>query len=212
MHKLKQWYYEKMAGKTVESLKLNGFDGCYVKTSFEAKEMVLGMIPENGKIGFGSSKTLEEIGLLAVFENMKDKLITATGDLPMDIRIEQRRKALLSDIFLTSTNAVTLDGKLINIDGTGNRVAAMIFGPKKVVIIAGVNKITKNVEEALARTREYAAVINAKRLNRKTPCVTTGRCEDCQSAERICKVTTIIEKKPHATDISVIIVGEELGY
>ncbi len=212
MNKLKQWYYEKVAGKTVEALKINGFDGCYVKSALEAKEMVLGMIPENGKIGFGSSMTLEEIGLLAEFEKMKDSLITSIGDIAPDLRIEQRRKALLADIFFTGTNAVTQDGKLINIDGTGNRVASMIFGPKKVVVIAGVNKITKNVEEALARTREYAAVINAKRLNRKTPCVTTGRCEDCQSAERICKVTTIIEKKPHATDISVIIIGEELGY
>lgn len=113
---------------------------------------------------------------------------------------------------MTSTNAIIADGRLVNTDGTGNRVAAMIFGPKKVIVIAGTNKIVENLEEAEARIRMTAAPLNNKRLNRSNPCVTTGHCMDCQGPTRLCNVTTVLYKRPPVPDIHVLVVGEELGY
>jgi hypothetical protein len=115
--------------------------------------------------------------------------------------------------FLTSTNTITQDGKLVNIDNTGNRVAAMIFGPQHVIVVAGKNKIVANVDEALQRIKESAAPVNAQRRQDKTPCAVTGKCEDCTSPHRICRVTTVLERKTRGVGaFSVIIVGETLGY
>jgi hypothetical protein len=123
-----------------------------------------------------------------------------------------RKGQLTCDVFFSSTNALTLDGKLVNIDGTGNRVASMIFGPGHVVLIVGANKITDDLQQAMIRAKHLAAPMNAMRLNLKTPCATTGYCSDCNSEDRICKVTTIIEYKPDLTNFTVILVGEEIGY
>ncbi len=214
MNNVKKWYYERLALRTVKSLCVNGMNAVYAATAQEAKKMALDMVPHDAAIGLGGSVTLQEIGLLDAFNEGSYNLLTSTaGNLPDDEKYEQRRRGLTADYFFTSTNAVTLDGKLVNIDGSGNRVAAMIFGPKKVIVIAGANKITRNLEEALNRCKE-AAVLNAKRLEKSkgTPCNATGKCENCNSKGRICNVTTIMEKKPSSTDYAVIIVGEELGY
>jgi hypothetical protein len=114
-------------------------------------------------------------------------------------------------VFLASSNAVTEDGKLYNIDGTGNRVAAMTFGPKKVILVCGINKIVKDIDDAHRRAKERAAPMNARRLNTKTPCAETGECADCSSPQRICNVYTALVKKPSRTDITVLLVGEPLG-
>jgi len=103
-------------------------------------------------------------------------------------------------------------GELVNIDGTGQRVSAMIFGPKKVIVVAGVNKIAGDLDEGLWRASNVASSMNAKRLSRKTPCVSTGECSDCDSPERICNITTVIHRRPRSTDLTVILVGMELGY
>ena len=126
--------------------------------------------------------------------------------------LEALRGEINSDVFLTSSNAVTMDGKLVNKDMIGNRVAAMIFGPKRVFVVVGVNKIVENVKEALERIERVAAPLNAKRLGVKTPCVETGYCTDCDSPDRICRVTTIIERRPSRTDLTVVLVNENLGY
>lgn len=123
-----------------------------------------------------------------------------------------RRLLLNSDVLLTSTNAVTETGHLVNTDHAGQRVAAMIFGPEKVVIVAGVNKIVRDLDEALERIKNTAAPMNARRLNINVPCTVTGTCSNCSSQDRICNVTTIIERKPVHTDVAVILLGEELGY
>jgi len=115
------------------------------------------------------------------------------------------------DIFLSGTNAVTEDGKLFNVDASGNRVGAMFVGPKKTIVVAGVNKIVKDLEAAEKPVREWAAPQNAKRLNRKTPCVETGVCGDCSSPDRICNIYVTLGKKPSRTDVAVILVGENLG-
>jgi len=118
---------------------------------------------------------------------------------------------LLSDVFLISTNAITEEGHLFNIDATGNRVSAMVFGPSKVIAVAGINKIVKNLDEAFMKVQERTAPINAKRLKKATPCVNSGKCEDCESPERICNIGVIIYKKPKLTDLHVVLIGENLG-
>jgi len=119
---------------------------------------------------------------------------------------------LTADYLITSTNAITLDGQLVNLDGQGNRVAAMCFGPKKVILVVGLNKVAPDLETAMARVKHHAAPINAIRLRRATPCVETGLCSDCQSPERICNMWSIIEGHLVANRIHVKLVGEDLGY
>jgi len=126
--------------------------------------------------------------------------------------MEVRRAHINSDVFITSTNAVTETGELVNIDGTGQRVAAMIFGPGRVVVVAGVNKITGDLEEGLWRASNVAAPMNARRLRSETPCVETGECDDCVAPGRICGITTIIHRRPSRTPFTVVLVGEKLGY
>jgi hypothetical protein len=125
---------------------------------------------------------------------------------------EDKKASGNSDVLLTSTNAITETGQLVNIDHAGQRVAAMIFGPKKVIIIAGINKIVRDVDEALKRVKNVAAPMNAKRLNMNVPCAVTGTCTDCDSQDRMCNVTTIIERKPVHTRVIVMLLREELGY
>jgi len=126
-------------------------------------------------------------------------------------RHELIRKSFSSDFFLASTNAITEDGKLFNVDATGNRVGAMFIGPKKTIIVAGVNKIVKDLAAAEKRVREWVAPQNAKRLGKKTPCVETGVCGDCSSPDRICNIYVTLAKKPARTDVIIILVGESLG-
>ena len=174
------------------------------------------MVTGNDLVGLGGSVTLREIGVPHALKErgfkVADHWIARAKKASANEILELRRQQLNSDVFITSTNALTENGELVNIDGAGQRVAAMIFGPKKVVIVAGANKIVKDLEEGFYRARNIAAPINAKRLDRSTPCAVTGICSDCDSGDRICNVTTIIHRKPGITNATVIIVGEELGY
>jgi L-lactate utilization protein LutB len=205
--------YRKRSKIAVEALKKNEFDAFYVDNSEEALNRIIALIPDNATIGIGGSVTIREIGLAEILQK-KDYVIFTDWDDPLSKaeKMGIRKAALNSDVYLTSSNAITLKGQLVNIDGTGNRVAAMIFGPKKVIIVAGVNKIVDNLDEAFARIRNIAGPLNGKRLNLNTPCALTGRCTDCQNPQRMCKVSVIIEKKPNLSDITVIIIGESLGY
>jgi len=156
--------------------------------------------------------SLAQIGILEALGKRNVHLIwPAQQAKNMEERQELIRKSFSSDIFLSSTNAVTEDGKLFNVDASGNRVGAMFIGPKKTIIVAGVNKIVKDVEAAERRVREWAAPQNAKRLNRKTPCVETGVCADCSSPDRICNIYVTLAKRPSRSDIVIILVGEKLG-
>jgi L-lactate utilization protein LutB len=123
-----------------------------------------------------------------------------------------RRKQLHADVFLCGSNAVTMQGELVNVDGTGNRVAAMMFGPERVIVAVGTNKLVNTLEEARARIKTVAAPVNNKRLNYANPCVQTGTCMDCRNKSRICNLTAIIHRRPPYTDIHVLVIGEELGY
>ena len=203
--------------KTLASLRNNKFDAIYVKSREQALQKVLELIPSRAIVGAGDPLTLKQIGVFRELERRGFKLFWPFDErVPKSERRGVARKALLADVFLTGSNALTMDGKIVNVDASGNRVAGMIFGPKKAVIVVGVNKIVENVEKALERIRNVAAPLNAKRIWEERgwellPCVEAGACVDCSAENRICNITTIIEKKPRAIDITVVIVGEELG-
>ena len=205
--------YSKRCQLALTALKKNGFEVLHVDNAKEALDKVMSLIPKEAKVGIGGSVTVREIGLVEAIEK-QNNTIFMDWEKPIELKqkLKVRKEALTSDVYLTSSNAITLQGQLVNIDGIGNRVSAMIFGPKKVIIVAGANKLVDTLDEALARIRNIAGPLNGKRLNLKTPCALTGKCTDCNSPDRMCKVTVILEKKPSLSDITIILVGENLGY
>ena len=237
----KNWLYKNLANKAIASLVKNNFQASYVANSQEALETTLKMIPENSTVGISDSVTLHQIGLFThILDNPKYKAIyfhsrrneDGTPYYTSEEQYEIARMALTADIYFSGTNSITLDGKLVNIDGFGNRVAAMIFGPKKVIVVAGANKIVKNVEEGLNRIKQYCAPANVKRHVEKhsrshltsLPCYKSGICADCALPQRICCTTVIIERagvsrtfrpagadSPPLAEINVVIIGESLG-
>jgi hypothetical protein len=212
MEQLEQWFRQKQVERTIQALKKNNFEALYVPDAKVALEEVMKRIPDGATVGVGGSVTLAQIGLLDALKNRKIQLIWPLQQARSDEeRLELFRKSFSSDVFLSSTNAVTEDGRLFNVDATGNRVGAMFIGPKKTIIICGVNKIVKDLEAAEKRVREWAAPQNAKRLGKKTPCVETGVCSDCSSPDRICNIYVSLAKKPVRTEVVVILIGENLG-
>ncbi len=212
---MEQWeafFREKQVERTLKALKKNNFEALYVPNSKAALEEVLTRIPDGATVGMGGSVTLTQIGLLDALSNKKVKLIRPFQQgKDADEVLDLIRKTFSSDIFLTSTNAITEDGKLYNVDASGNRVGAMFIGPKKVIVVSGVNKIVEDVEAAEKRVKGWVGPQNAKRLGRKTPCVETGVCSDCSSPDRICNIYVTLGKKPSRVEMAVILVGENLG-
>jgi hypothetical protein len=212
MEQWQQWFQEKQVERTINALKKNNFEAVFVPDSKSACEEVLKQIPDGAIVGVGGSVTLTQIGLLDELGKRNIQLIwpIRQGKTPVEV-FDLIRKSFSADVFLSGTNAVTEDGKLFNVDATGNRVGAMFIGPKKTILITGVNKIVKDVDAAEKRVKEWVAPQNAKRLGRKTPCVETGVCADCKSPDRICNIYVTLAKKPVRTDVLVILVGEQLG-
>jgi hypothetical protein len=201
--------------RAVEALKKRDFNALYVENQAQAKEIVLKAIPVDATVGVGGSVTIRGMGILADLKARRNKIIDhwVTASLFSEENFELRRAQQTCDIFITSTNAVTLDGVLVNTDGGGNRVNAMAFGPKKAIVVAGVNKIVPDLESALRRIKEVTVPLNCKRINSSPPCLLAGKCVDCRVPQRACRITTIIEwKPPFFSDYLVIIVGENLGY
>ncbi len=207
-----QWYYEKAAERTILALKRNNFEAKYVAKAADALDELWKMIPEGASVGVGGSLTLNTIGF---FEEAQKRPIKLLNPIVKGITPEEgdriRRAVFSADFFVSSSNAITEDGQLFNIDATGNRVAPMMFGPKKVVLICGANKIVKNLAEAQQKVQELTAPMNVKRLGYKDPCGQTGACADCSSPERICNCYVILAKKPRRVDFMIYIVGEFLG-
>jgi hypothetical protein len=213
LQEFKAWHNEVIARRVVTALINNHFNALYCRTRQEACDQIVTSAPANARIGAGGSQTIVELNILEQLKSIGHTVLNhnqpgLTGEQKAEIRLQQ----LTCDLFLTGTNALTLDGKLVNTDGAGNRVAAMIYGPKKVIVVAGINKIVKDVAAAEQRIKSIAAPLNNKRLGIANPCVQTGECMDCQGSGRICNVTTIISKKPVLTDMTVLVVGEELGF
>ncbi len=212
VEELYQWFYQKRAEKCAQALTKNGFHVQVFPDTTSAAQRVLELCREAQSIGFGGSLTLGQLGIYkALRDSGKTLLHHGLPHLTPQERMEIMRQQQTCDLFLSSTNAVTLDGKLVNIDGTGNRVSAISFGPQKVVVVAGANKIVANVEDAIQRIKEYAAPMNSKRLGFDTPCATTGFCAECSSPRRICNIVTVLEKCPPRTPIHVILVAQSLG-
>jgi L-lactate utilization protein LutB len=203
-----------MISELAEKLTKNGFEVVIVPNAEAVGRSVLDMIPHGVDIGLGGSVTLRDLKLDAMLRERGHEVHDhwLPGRDPEEMR-RVLRKQISSPVFLTSVNAVTADGKLVNIDNTGNRVAAMSFGPEHVVAVVGKNKIVADVHAAVSRVRSYAGPANAKRKDHKTPCVTDGKCHDCDSPDRLCRVVSILEKKTRGVGrFTVILVEEDLGY
>ncbi len=210
---IQNWHKESIGKKVVDALIKNEFDALYVSTAKEAATFIMDHVKPKTKVGFGGSMTISNMGI-------QDKVKAAgaivldhgTPDLTFEERVTIAKEELLSDLYLCSSNAITLDGTLVNIDGMGNRVSAMSFGPKKVIVVVSTDKIGKDEKAAFARLEGIASPMNNKRLDTQNPCTKTGVCVNCQTKTRICRVYSVIKKKPLATDITVVIVGESAGY
>ena len=202
---------EKLAKKTVEALKSRQFGATYCETGAEALEAAMALIGPDDVVSWGGCVTAEQLGLYDRVKAERKVIDRETGK-NREEQLELMRRALLCDTFLMSANAVSCDGQLVNIDGTGNRVAALCYGPKQVIVIAGVNKIASSLEDAMNRARTVAAPRNAQRFEGQSPCRDTGMCADCKSPGCICaQVVTTRFCRP-AGRIQVILVGEPLGF
>jgi L-lactate utilization protein LutB len=198
------------AVRTVENLKKNKFDAHFVESVDQMKELVATMIPAGSSVAVGGSMTLFETGII---DWLRQQPITFYDRYNPDNDVQKMfREAFSCDIFVTSTNAVTLEGELLNVDGSGNRTAEMIFGPKKVLVIAGINKLVKNMAEAEQLIKRTARPMNNERLNTNNPCRLVGECTECISESRICSVFVRMARSQVRDRICVILVNENLGY
>jgi len=212
MQNVKKLYYEKRAEILVKNLRSRHFDAWYCPDAASALEKALECIPDGATVGWGGALSATQIGLIdAVKKGTYRALDRDTCKTPEERR-EMMRHALLSDVFLTGANAISLDGQMVNIDGMGNRVAAIVYGPETVLVIAGMNKVTDTLEAAVTRARTVAAPINQQRFDNETPCKMTGACADCKREDCICNQILITRNCRPAGRIKFILVGEELGF
>lgn len=209
----KKWHLDLKIKRTIEALGKNNMEAFYVDTLSDLHKMIKEIVPEKSVVSVGGSRTLFETGIMDLLRDGTYEFLDRykEGLTPSDIK-QLYRDSFSADAYFTSTNALTESGELYNVDGTGNRVASMIYGPDTVIVICGINKIVKNLDEAIDRNRRIAAPINAKRLNRNTPCAVTGLCSDCNSPDRICNDYVVIRRQGLKDRIKVIIVGNEYGY
>ncbi len=208
----KQKYYENAAETIIKNLKKRRMEGFYCATKEEAVKKALELMPKGASIGWGGSMTLEESGLMEAVRNAEYAIIDRDAAKTDEERKEVFAKIVNCDYFLMSTNAITLDGELVNIDGRGNRVSFLCFGPERVLVLAGMNKVVTDVDSAVKRVHDIASPANTVRLNKNTPCAKIGRCADCLSDDCICAQTVITRLSLVPNRIQVILVGEELGY
>lgn len=208
----KQQYHKNLADTVIKNLKKRDMDGFYCLTKQEALDKALSFLNDDDVVSWGGSMSLAEIGLLEALKKGPYTVLDRSTATNKEENLEIQRKAFFSDAYFLSTNAITMDGMLYNIDGMGNRVAAMIFGPKEVIIIAGINKICLDEDEALKRVSNVAAPMNTLRLNQNTPCTKLGKCAQCLTPDTICSHTVITRNSKPAGRIKVILVGETLGY
>jgi hypothetical protein len=210
---LVNWSYEQKCHKAVDALEKKGFEAVYCPTCAEAYEYILTEAEAADSVGFGGSLSVADLDVAGRLKEMgKELLMHSAPGLTHEERRDVMRRQLTCDLFLTGTNALTLSGCLVNIDATGNRVGSMLFGPKKVIVVAGRNKLVDgDISDAVRRIKDWSSPPNARRLNFNTPCAKTGFCCDCNSPERICRITTIIDRKPRQTDLRVLVVNAEMG-
>ncbi len=207
-----QWFCETRAQAVIEALKRNRMQASFVPRAEQVAEKVLAMIPPQSSVALGGSMTLFQTGVIDALRQAPVQLIDRfeKGLSPEQTR-DRLRRGLTADYFLAGVNGITEQGELVFVDASGTRVGPILFGPGKVILVAGCNKIVPNLAYAQERIRHYVAPTNARRLGRKTPCAQTGQCADCDSPERICNATVVIHKQADAQRLHLVLVGEELG-
>ena len=208
----KKKFYETAAETLIKNLDKRGMEAYYVDNKDDALKMALRFVTPGSSVSWGGSMSINEIGLIPALKAWDCTVLDRTVPKTEEEKKEFFGKVAVCDYYFMSTNAITMDGELVNIDGTGNRVASLIFGPSNVVIIAGMNKVADNLESAVDRARNTAAPMNMIRLDRKTPCTQVGRCMDCMSPDCICNQFVVTRRSAPAGRIKIILVGEELGY
>lgn len=208
----KELYYEKRGKQLVKNLISRHFDAYYCKNAEEALQKALELIPEGSSVGWGGVMSAKEIGLLDAIRNGNYRAIDRDRCETLEERAQAEKDAMFADVFLAGANAMSLDGQMVSIDGAGNRVAAIVYGPKTVIVIVGMNKVCDTIENAVARARTVAAPTNMQRFMKDTPCAVTGVCADCKSEGCICNQILITRHCRPVNRIRFIVVGEELGF
>lgn len=204
--------YDKAGAKVAEALNKRYFEAYYCSDRTEALEKILELIPQDHVVSWGGATTVDELGVKEALRQRGQAVIDRDTAKDAQERQQMLKQALTCDTFLMGSNAISADGQLVNIDGTGNRVAALCFGPTQVVVVAGMNKVAGDLDGAMRRAREVAAPMNAQRFPLKTPCVANGLCGDCKGPDSICaQIVTTRLCKP-AGRIKVVLVGEDLGF
>lgn len=211
--RLVNWTHERKCRTAVAALEKNGFTALLLQSAKEAADYILAEAEDAQTVGFGGSMSVADLQLGPLLsEKGKELLNHSAPGLSFEERLEIMRRQLNCDLFLSGSNALTLSGCLVNIDAIGNRAGSMFFGPKKVIVVVGRNKLVNgDIQTAVSRIRDWASPPNARRLNYKTPCAETGFCSDCGSPERICRITVVLERKPKYTDVRVLVVNEDMG-
>ena len=208
-----KWVNEKKIEKTINNLKKNNISGYYVKDNDELINLIKDIAKEGEVVSVGGSMSLFESKVIELLRSGRYEFLDRYKEnLTQEDIKEIYRKSFFADTYFASANAITEDGKIFNVDGNGNRVAAILYGPDKVVLIVGVNKIVKNIEQAVARNRAISGPANAKRLNLSTPCVKTGQCMECNIEDRICCEYTVIKRQRNPKRMHVIFINDTLGF
>lgn len=202
----------KQAEVIIKNLEKRNMEGFYFDTAAECTQAILKTIPHGSVISWGGSESVKESGLMDGIHNENYKLIDRSAATTPEESRALYAQTVLADYYLMSSNAITLDGELINIDGNGNRVACLIQGPSHVILVVGMNKVVTDVKSGIARVRNMASPANAIRLNRNIPCATTGTCHDCLAPECFCNQIVVTRRSGHTGRIKVYLVGESLGY
>ena len=213
MLEIRKWIHETRADEATKNLIRHGFEAINESQSLSAVDEVMKRVPPTKTVGVGGSVTLRELGLIEALKQRGNLLYDHWKEgIGREESLKIRKAQQGCDIYLTSANAVTLSGEIVNVDGFCNRISSMAFGPEEVILVAGKNKIVRDVSEGLARIKNRVAPMNARRFGADTPCARLGRCVDCDSPQRICRGTLILERRPFATKMLVILVMEDLGY
>lgn len=208
----KQKCYDLKAERLVKNLQARHFEAYYCKTACEALQKALSLIPEGSTVGWGGATTAHQIGLPDAIHTGDYIAIDRDRCSTQEEKAQAARNCLDADVFLTGANAISMDGQMVNIDGNGNRVAAIIYGPKSVIVIAGMNKVAEDLDAAIQRARTVAAPINAQRFGGEKPCTTLGICGDCKATDCICNQIVITRHCRPAGRIKFILIGEDLGF
>lgn len=199
------------AVRTVESLRGNGFEVVCFDKAEDAKDYILGEIAADQSVGFGGSMTIKGMGIYDELKARGNEVIWHwyPGDEDKNTVL---RKAVTTDVYMSGINGITQDGRIVNVDGVGNRLAGILFGHDRLFLVAGINKISKNMDECMMRIRNESCALNARRLGRKTPCAATGKCMSCSSPDRMCNATLVLERQHMGIPTTVVLINEKLGF